>query len=688
VSVEWTVGLVCAGLGAVSVLALAAAVAVLSGAVAARPGEAAAYGTLIGGLAGLALAAAAAIAWVVLQIRLVRPLRALERAAEAVAAGAPSAGLARAEPLGGPAAAVRRLGETVARERGAVAARIGEATARLEETRHRLEAILRDLGEGVVVCNRAHEILLYNQAAARILGRPGELGLGRSLFRLVRHPPVAHAFRRLTRAGGHALIAPFACETVDRSAVLVARMTLVHVPGGAVEGYVVTFTDLAAALHGLAAHGERLRGAAEALRQPLASLRAAAETLAAHRDLDAAARAPLEAVLAEEAGAASEAFHRLDRGLAEPVIEAWPMTDIDSAELFAAVREHLGEAVALTVVGPPVVLHSDGYLLMLVIAHLARRLAPRGALDIAATVEDGQVNIDATWAGAPVPEAELEGWMAAPLAEAPGIASAAEAVARHGGIVWSQAHAEGRAHLRLRLGTGVAAGTPAEPLPPRPEFYDFDLMARATVQDAVAQRPLARLAYVVFDTETTGLRPSQGDALVSIAGVRVVNRRILSGETFVRLIDPGRPIPLVARRIHGIDDAMVRDKPPARVVLPQFKRFADDDVLVGHNVAFDMKFLALAEDESGVSFDNPVLDTLLLSVFLHGHLTEHSLDALAERFAVTVTGRHTALGDAMATAAVFLHLLDLLAARGVTTLGQAIEAQNSMVALRRRQAEF
>jgi DNA polymerase-3 subunit epsilon len=133
---------------------------------------------------------------------------------------------------------------------------------------------------------------------------------------------------------------------------------------------------------------------------------------------------------------------------------------------------------------------------------------------------------------------------------------------------------------------------------------------------------------------------------------------------------------------------MVKDKPPLLVVLPQFREFIGDAVLVAHNAAFDLKFLTLKEAESGIRFDMPVLDTLLLSVFLHDHTSKHSLDSVAERFGIEVRGRHTALGDALVTAGVFLKMLDVLEARGIATLDQAIEATHSIVEVRARQACF
>ena len=119
---------------------------------------------------------------------------------------------------------------------------------------------------------------------------------------------------------------------------------------------------------------------------------------------------------------------------------------------------------------------------------------------------------------------------------------------------------------------------------------------------------------------------------------------------------------------------MVQGAPVIDAVLPAFHAFAQDTVLVAHNAAFDMRFLELKQQRTGIVFDQPVLDTLLLSAVVHPQQESHRLEAIAERLGVNVLGRHTAVGDAMVTAEIFLKLIPLLAERGIVTLAQAREA--------------
>ena len=208
----------------------------------------------------------------------------------------------------------------------------------------------------------------------------------------------------------------------------------------------------------------------------------------------------------------------------------------------------------------------------------------------------------------------------------------------------------------------------------RPEFYDFDLFSNVQHVPELEDRSLTDLTYTVFDMETTGLKPAEGDEIVSIGGFRVVNCRLLRDEFFEQLIDPRRSIPWTSVKIHGIHPEMLIGQPFIEQVLPQFHQFAEDTVLVAHNAAFDMLFLQLKEAQTGVKFVNPVLDTLLLSAVVHASHENHDLEAISQRLGVRILGRHTALGDAVATGEIFLKMLPLLAQKGIYTLKDALAA--------------
>ncbi len=217
-----------------------------------------------------------------------------------------------------------------------------------------------------------------------------------------------------------------------------------------------------------------------------------------------------------------------------------------------------------------------------------------------------------------------------------------------------------------------SASVDIRPEDSRPLVYDFDLL-NAPVDVEIENRRLVDLCFVVFDSETTGLLPHK-DEVVQLAAVRVVNGRIVTGEQMDTLVDPGIPIPPASTKVHGVTDAMVQGAPGIAKVGREFHNFARDAVIVAHNAPFDMAFLRRHAKAMQVEWTHPILDTVLLSAVLFGASETHTLDAVSERLDITIPDalRHTALGDAVATAEVLVKMLPMLTARDMVTFGDVI----------------
>jgi len=171
--------------------------------------------------------------------------------------------------------------------------------------------------------------------------------------------------------------------------------------------------------------------------------------------------------------------------------------------------------------------------------------------------------------------------------------------------------------------------------------------------------------FVVLDCETTGLDPRK-DRLVSIGAVAVVGGEIVLEDSYEALLKIDHN--LAAVTVHGItrDEARAGQNEPDALI--GFLGFLGDAVLVGHHIGHDRATLDVALDRHfGIHLRNRWIDTMELTLHLeragafadHEPLRSFSLDALCQRFEVTPYGRHTAPGDALLTALVFLKLLRL-----------------------------
>ena len=115
----------------------------------------------------------------------------------------------------------------------------------------------------------------------------------------------------------------------------------------------------------------------------------------------------------------------------------------------------------------------------------------------------------------------------------------------------------------------------------RPEFYDFDLFGWSASSHELDDRPLSELAYTVFDTETTGLHPSEGDEIIQIGATRIVNRRLLRYECFDQLVKPQVRLSPGSIEVHGLTRELLAGQPSIDAGLPRFHAFCATPFALG-----------------------------------------------------------------------------------------------------------
>jgi DNA polymerase-3 subunit epsilon len=164
---------------------------------------------------------------------------------------------------------------------------------------------------------------------------------------------------------------------------------------------------------------------------------------------------------------------------------------------------------------------------------------------------------------------------------------------------------------------------------------------------------------IVFDTETTGLDPLQGDRLVEIGCIELVNR-FPSGKIFHRYVNPERDMPREAFAVHGLSAEFLKDHPVFAAIADEFLDFIGDAPLVAHNAFFDLGFI---NAELGLVRKPPIgreriVDTLMLARRKHPG-GQNKLDDLCARYRIDNSRRtkHGALLDAELLAEVYVELI-------------------------------
>lgn len=201
--------------------------------------------------------------------------------------------------------------------------------------------------------------------------------------------------------------------------------------------------------------------------------------------------------------------------------------------------------------------------------------------------------------------------------------------------------------------------------------------------------PLVALEAVAVDTETTGL-DERNARVVQLGAVKLLGGKILRGGRFDVLINPGIPIPPLSSAIHGIRDTDVAEAAPFSTVWPAFQDFAGGLPLIGYRTGFDVAVLRRECRLAGASWpERPQLCVRVLSrIAAPPSLANTSLENLCAWLGITIEGRHTALGDAIAAAKVWAKLIPLLRKKGIRTVGEAISAGAEMIASETRETSL
>ena len=583
-----------------------------------------------------------------------------------------------------------------------VDSQIARAKASVEEEKNRLAALMSELAQAVVVCNLDGRILLYNNRARLQFKALAQgptsvaggalIGLGRSIFSILEKSQIEHAREVIDQrlAGGKLPISTF--TTTTRGGQLL-RIQMVPVLAASVDsqaraltGYVLTVENITRSIEEEERRDRALHTLSQGSRSAIGNIRAAVANLIDYPDMEPELRERFLRVIDDEVAKRSLVIDQTMSQFSDSLKTRWPLEDILGIDIIAAAQRRIDDKLKLPTkteeVDASLWIKADSFSLVFALVCLASKLQdhyePR-ELRFRLTTNGKLAYLDLIWAGPAMSSETFYTWEMESMQVGSDTTplTLRDVIDRHGGEIWYEREkAAHRAFFRfvLPVSTPEAEQVVEERhVTGRPEYYDFDLF-KFEDKSIDLDRKLSDLTYTVFDTETTGLEPSNGDEIIQVGAARIVNGRLLRQETFDQLVDPEIPLKPEGIPIHGITEDMVRGQPNIDLVLPAFHEFCEDTVLIAHNAAFDMRFLQLKEERTGIRFTQPVLDTLLLSAVVHPNQESHKLDVILERLGITIGTRHNALEDALATGEVFLKLVKLLEDQGIVTVRQALEA--------------
>ncbi|MNZ93348.1 DNA polymerase III PolC-type [compost metagenome] len=189
-------------------------------------------------------------------------------------------------------------------------------------------------------------------------------------------------------------------------------------------------------------------------------------------------------------------------------------------------------------------------------------------------------------------------------------------------------------------------------------------------KQSLLEMPLRELEAVVFDLETTGFKPANGDEIISFGAVCIRGGELMESEAFYSLVNPKRKVPRAITELTGITNEMVQAAPDLMQVLHDFMEFVGRRLLIAHASGHDKQFLnAALWRTSKVHLNHRVLDTMMVAKWLEPNMEGYSLDDLLQGCGIPITLRHHALHDSIMTAKLWLNYMNRIIGRNITTLG-------------------
>ncbi|CAO6123586.1 DnaQ DNA polymerase III, epsilon subunit and related 3'-5' exonucleases [Candidatus Pelagibacterales bacterium] len=195
-------------------------------------------------------------------------------------------------------------------------------------------------------------------------------------------------------------------------------------------------------------------------------------------------------------------------------------------------------------------------------------------------------------------------------------------------------------------------------------FVNINRYKTATTQESI---------FAVLDTETTGLNVNEGHRIISIAATKIKNLKI-TNEILNELVNPERQISEPSIKIHNITQEQVQNKPVLKELDEKIYNFLENTVLVGHNLNFDIKFIVSSGPYTTIAHrvkNIVTIDTIYLSAGIYPHFNSYELSFLCKTLKIQTEDqtRHSALGDSVITARLFLHLLEEAEKKNINTIG-------------------